>query len=372
MIERKSEQEESGFLTEQLITYIGNKRSLLPFIEDALLLIQAELGKSKLVSADLFSGSGVVARLLKGYASHLLVNDMEGYTQTINRCYLSNSTERDMAALKRTYESLRGQLGSGLVSGFISRLYAPEDDNRILPGERVFYTRRNAEYIDTARMAIEQIDKEIQAFFLAPLLYEASVKANTAGVFKGFYKNSETGVGQYGGNGRHALTRILAEIELPFPVFSRYDCTLQIEQRLAEEVATDLHGFDVVYIDPPYNQHPYGSNYFMLNLINEYREPTDYSTVSGIPKDWKRSVFNSKNTALDTLSSICNAIGSKYLLISFNSEGFVSRDQMEQMLGEYGELRVYEQRYNTFRGSRNLVNRDIHTQEYLYLLRKKG
>jgi len=32
-------------------------------------------------------------------------------------------------------------------------------------------------------------------------------------------------------------------------------------------------------LDPPYNQHPYGSNYFMLNLLADYREPADVSAV---------------------------------------------------------------------------------------------
>ena len=39
------------------------------------------------------------------------------------------------------------------------------------------------------------------------------------------------------------------------------------------ELAADLPPLDLVYLDPPYNQHPYGSNYFMLNLLVDYRAP---------------------------------------------------------------------------------------------------
>ena len=51
---------------------------------------------------------------------------------------------------------------------------------------------------------------------------------------------------------------------------------------------------DVAYLDPPYNQHPYGSNYFMLNLLASGREPAaeELSQVSGIPKNWNRSHYN--------------------------------------------------------------------------------
>jgi len=43
---------------------------------------------------------------------------------------------------------------------------------------------------------------------------------------------------------------------------------------------------------------------------------------------------------------------------------------MKSMLNKIGKVTVLETRYNTFRGSRNLNNRDIHVKEYLYLLEK--
>lgn len=58
---------------------------------------------------------------------------------------------------------------------------------------------------------------------------------------------------------------------------------------------------DVVYLDPPYNQHPYGSNYFLLNLLVNYERPNDFSKVSGIPPDWNRSYYNKRAKAEDTL-----------------------------------------------------------------------
>jgi adenine-specific DNA-methyltransferase len=57
-------------------------------------------------------------------------------------------------------------------------------------------------------------------------------------------------------------------------------------------------------------------------------------------------------------------------MISFNSEGFISIEQMVSILKKHGKVDVLETKYNTFRGSRNLSNRDIHVKEYLYLLEK--
>ncbi len=56
--------ESPAYLQEQLITYIGNKRSLLPFIGEAVRKVQRALGTEKLRILDLFSGTGIVARYL--------------------------------------------------------------------------------------------------------------------------------------------------------------------------------------------------------------------------------------------------------------------------------------------------------------------
>ena len=44
------------YLTSQIITYMGNKRKVLPHIEELLLLIKGKLGKDKLNIGDGFAG----------------------------------------------------------------------------------------------------------------------------------------------------------------------------------------------------------------------------------------------------------------------------------------------------------------------------
>jgi adenine-specific DNA-methyltransferase len=249
-------------------------------------------------------------------------------------------------------------------------LYAPKDDKNIQGGERVFYTSRNAMYIDTTRKLIENIPQNEQKYFLAPLLSESSIHVNTSGVFKGFYKNRETGAGQFGGRNQDALFRITGDIVLPFPVFSSYNCDKIICCGDSNKIIDNLPEVDIAYLDPPYNQHPYGSNYFMLNLILDYKYPENTSTISGIPDNWNRSDYNKGNRALKALTNLVEKIKSKYVIISFNSDGFISFEQMKEMLKKIGKAEILETKYNTFRGSRNLNNRDIHIKEYLYLLEK--
>ena len=364
--------ENPEFRTTQLITYLGNKRSLIGYIENEVNQIADEMGKQRLVCADLFSGSGVVARMLKAHSSKLIVNDLEEYSAVINSCYLSNKRDFPVAAYTKYRKKILEQAEQKKIPGIITKNYAPKNDKKIQKGERVFYTHQNALLLDTYRTLIDRVVKEpeLRKYFLAPLITEASVHTNTSGVFKGFYKDKNTGLGCFGASGKDALSRILGQIELKEPVFSNYESELTIYQKDAVELATQLKDIDITYLDPPYNQHPYGSNYFMLNLILKNKLDVEISQVSGITQDWKRSVFNKQKLALDAMEQIIAALDTKYAIVSYNSEGFITFDQMSKMLKKYGSLKTVQINYNTFRGSRNLNNRSIHVSEYLFVLEK--
>jgi adenine-specific DNA-methyltransferase len=362
--------EESRFLRDQLLTYIGNKRGLLETIAKAVNQVKKRLGKSRLHVLDAFAGSGVVSRFFKQHADLLVSNDIEEYAEVVARCYLANRSAINFPELTHYHRWLVDQAEKlPIRDGFVRRLYAPKCDDGIQPGDRVFYTVDNAMRIDSLRHLISSVPPHLQVFLLAPLLSEASVHANTSGVFKGFYKDAN-GVGQFGGHNRDALTRILGKIELPFPIFSRFECETEVRREDANQLVRGVRGLDVAYFDPPYNQHPYGSNYFMLNLIVKNEEPTEISNVSGIAQGWQRSNYNKRSAALKALTDLVEQTDATHLLISYNSEGFVSREQFDDLLRRHGRVEVIETLYNTFRGSRNLRGRSIHVKEHLFLLER--
>ena len=364
------EQENPAFLTGQLITCIGNKRALIPYIEREARAIRGELGGRRLVCADLFAGSGVVSRMLKRHSRRLVVADLEEYSCLVNRCYLTNEGTFPRQTWRQLSEEIEHCAASHKTEGIIAQNYAPRDDDHIQKGERVFYTRENALLIDTYRTLIDQlIPASVQQYFLAPLVTSASVHANTSGVFKGFYKDS-SGTGCFGGQGRDALHRITGKIEMVEPVLSVFDCDVQVIRGDAVTVAPAIGSVDVAYLDPPYNQHPYGSNYFMLNLIIKNRLDVPISRVSGITQDWRRSVFNNPKSALPSLEQVVSSVDAKFVIISYNSEGFISLEQMTAMLTRYGQVKTVAIPYNTFRASRNLHSRSIHVKEYLFVLGK--
>lgn len=363
------EGEDPRFLSQQLITYLGNKRSLLKEIETVVLGVRKALGGRRLKTCDAFSGSGVVSRMLKHHSDSIVANDFEPYATVSARAHLSNASEVDLKRVSEAVERINGLVESGKgPSGFIQEMYAPQDDDNIQQGERVFYTQDNAKRLDAYAQLIRKEDPDLHDLLLAPLLSAASIHANTAGVFKGFYKDKQTGLGRFGGAGADALSRILAPIRLEVPILSRFESHVTVYQRDAAELPDTMDDVDLVYLDPPYNQHPYGSNYFMLNLLVNYQRPTQVSDVSGIPPDWQRSDYNKRAKIGGALASLVERLPTRFIVMSFSDEGFLSPAELRELLESHGKTHVAEIPYNTYRASRNLSGRSLTVMEHLFVL----
>ena len=364
-------EEDPDFLIRQLVTYIGNKRALLGPIRSAVETVRRRTGRDKLRILEPFSGSGVVSRMFKQYATELVVNDFEDYARAVSECYLTNRSTVSMEDLATKVDEInRAVADERMPPGFFRALYAPRDPENICGDDRVFYTPENAYRLDAYRQLLEGEPAEVQKLLMGPLLSAASVHANTAGVFKGFYKDRGTGIGKFGGSGADALSRIKAPIRLALPVLSAFECDYVVHQRDANELVRDVGAFDVAYLDPPYNQHPYGSNYFMLNLLVRYQEPTEMSRVSGIPTSWRRSDYNVRSRSLPRFRELVEDVDAAFVVVSFSDEGFISPEEMRALLTSIGSVTEHSEPYATFRGCRNLNNRSAHVTEHVYLVEK--
>ena len=368
---------EDEYVLQTMLTCLGNKRSLVCHIRDAADNVCKRLGKSRLRILDGFGGSGVVSRKLSYVASSLHYNDMEEYAYLMGKCSVETPTAAQRVRIAAHIGSMNDLAASGpYVRGFVSELYAPADTENIVSGERCFYTQENAQIIDTLRAYISNnVEDELQAYCLVPLLNKASIHANTSGVFKGFH--SENGVGKWGGAAARCLPRIKGDIRLDVPVWNT------IEPFTGRATRSDINSLidefedgslDLVYLDPPYNQHPYGSNYFMLNLIasNVAPDPSTLSRVSGIPSTWNRSEYNYKKKAMEAMSELLKSSlrKSAYVLISYNDEGIISDEDWVSILEPYN-MELFETQYNAYRGSRNLAGRSDKVTERMYLVSAK-
>lgn len=360
----------SQYFLSHLITYLGNKRKLLPFLNQGITEVKRRLKKDKITALDGFSGSGVVARLLKYHTTNLISNDFEQYAKTVNSAYLANKSEVDIKRLNQAIDYLNtNKLKPSQSDYFITNNYAPEDDNNIRQGERVFFTNSNARIIDNIRYMINhEIDEDLRIYCLAQLIIKASIHNNTSGVFKGFHKKN--GIGHFGGAGENALTRIKGEITLETPIFADVENEVSVYCEDINNLITKLEPMDLAYYDPPYNQHPYGSNYFMLNIINGGKPVPIQSGVSGIASDWQHSAYNKAVPAEKAMEDLIKNTPAKFILISYNNEGIIPIEKFSKIVSRYGKWELLEQEYNTYRGSRNLSARSQKVQELLWLIEK--
>jgi adenine-specific DNA-methyltransferase len=356
------------YISSHLITYIGNKRKLVNYIEEEVLKIKHALNKNELISFDGFSGSGVVSRMLKYHSKILFVNDIEPYSNIINQCYLSNPDEAKRERIKEYISELNDL--SFTTEGIICQEYSPKNTNDIQSGERAFYTRENALIIDTIRNKINDYPNDYFPYLISPLLVKASINTNTSGVFKGFHKKND--IGHFGGKDeQNTTTRITKKIILEPPIYSdqSHKCKVFFKNMDINKLIEDLSIVDIAYLDPPYNQHPYGSNYFMLNTILQNNITGDLSKVSGIPNNWKKSEYNYKKKALSSMKHLLSTIKAKYIILSYNDEGIISKSELIQCFEELDlDFNLKEIEYQTYRGSRNLQDRNNKVTEYIWIL----
>lgn len=384
------------------MAYIGNKRALLPFLK-RIFLERHERSPVSLF-LDPFAGTGSVSRLARALGWRVMANDIEPFSLAVNSCWLGVSAD-DVEGLFPSEGGLQRALDllnrlhperediSGLRSSappYMALHYAPADTAAAdWRRERLFYTHENAVFLDRARRDIEEMrplsystipqngpatrEEMERALLLGPLVYEAATHANTSGVFKAFHKG-------FGGHGRDALGRILAPMHLKAPVLwpgppaelGRTDAAVFCGSRAA----------DLCYLDPPYNQHQYGSNYHILNTlatwkcppVDEERRPDgSLRAKAGIPPDWKdrRSPFCSRRTASKAFVELLRSVDARFIILSYNSEGFIPPDELYDMLAERANVSLRSVGYTTYRGGRQSAARRRSNSEILFVAERR-
>jgi len=365
-----------NFMTEQIITYLGNKRKILTHISKCLDIIEEREGEKQLTMADAFSGSGIVGRLLKTRASHLYVNDCAGYSETLNNCFLANPDKEFIKNVEK-YINQANELADKNVlhekDAWISKHWSPKGE--IKPEHRVYFTEQNGRRIDIIRNFIDTIPEKYKPFLLGPLLVEASIHNNTNGQFTAFYKDGDRGA--FGGSKGNDLHRITAPIYLKSPVLLSNNSTIHVDRDDTNEWITGLPDIDVLYLDPPYNKHPYCIYYFLLDIINDWDKSVEIpDSYRGQPKNWIKSAYNSSRHAISAFKHLIENAPAKYILLSYNDEGIIPIDTLESIMEEHGtveKIPIDHKVYNRLRGiadyKREKEARNV--KEFIWMLTKK-
>ena len=365
---------DDNFLKKQIITYMGNKRKFMKILSDILDDVSKQLNKP-LVLGDGFSGSGIVSRLFKKKGCSLYTNDIAGYSETLNKCFLSTPTKRELQNI-HTYIDAVNKIVHGTEESpykkWIQLNWAPQclDPKK---NERAYYTKENSILIDKYRAIIETIPEKYKHYLLAELLVEASIHNNTNGQFSAFYKD-EYGIGKFGGKKEIDLQRILAPIILKKPVLSTSPCSVNISRMDTNKWVKNIPEVDLMYFDPPYNKHPYSIYFFMLDIINDWDTNIKIpNTNRGQPKNWFKSGYNSFTHAKKVFEDLIKHTKAKFILLSYNNGGIIPIPELEKILKKYGVLTKIPFQHKTYRKFQGIAaykrKKDFtDVKEFLWLL----
>ena len=362
------------FVFNQLIPYIGNKRKLLPLIARAIDASEIAPGAS---FVDLFSGSGVVARFAKREGYRVIANDWEPYSEQINRAYIGCNTPPAFDG--GTYADAVARLNAlPPVAGWITDHLCPDDDEAYVIGhDRLFYMRKNGMRIDAIREALEamreggRLDDGQFACLLAPLLYQCCYTSNTSGVFKGFHAG-------WGGSNGTARYRICGDLKLEAAALCDNGLVNEVTRLDAQSFASE-HGrtYDFVYLDPPYNQHPYGSNYHVLNSVALWDKPPLSAKIgargekSAIRRDWRterRSLYNSTKQAAQAIAALIDGIPARWIAVSYSTDGNIPLLELARACCARGATSVFVQPYKRYRVSSQRFSAKPMNAEFVLLI----
>ena len=351
------------YINQHMFTYLGNKRKLLGGIEAVVLEVKNMLGKDKIRVLDGFTGSTVVARMLAGHASELHANDLELYSYIAAKCFLEKPTYEQTC---RIAQHILNMSEASLTPGFITEMYAPKDTQNIQQGERCFFTHENALCIDTWRNYIDRhVEEDIKHWCLCPILTQMSLRANTYGHFKAFSKRDDIGTFELCGE------RVTVPMRLHQVIYNPHDCQVFCHNESTNDLLEKLpkDSLDLIYLDPPYNEHEYGAFYFLHNVVCKNERPVNVNAVTGLPRERTKSAYN-KSQATEAMRSLlgrCVKV-SRYTLVSYNDEGIITPADWDSILAPY-KVRNFARTYTRYSSNTKKEKEGRkQVQELLYLI----
>lgn len=336
------------------LNYIGCKHTLF----NTLLHVCKEniIDMKNKTFMDLFAGTGVVGFHMLNYFKLCDANDLEYYSYVINYALLKcNYTEN----IKKLIEACNGLKA---VEGLLYNNFSPSPHC-----ERMFFTNTNAKKCDAIREYIEtqfkssQITEKEYYFLLASLLVSVDKVANTSCVYGAYLKEYK----------KTALKEMIMN-----PIHNRVvEPTHQnnVYNDLAEKFAhPDSKYYDVIYIDPPYNQRQYSANYSPLNYIAHYDVNIVLKGKTALIDNYNKSGFCKKTEVKKAFTELINGINCQHLILSYNNEGLLSVDDLKKILLTKGEVKLYKIQYSKFKAQQSVDKKFV--EEYLWVVdtSKKG
>ena len=299
-----------------MIKYLGSKRRLVPVLGE---LYSAAVGDRPGATAlDLFTGTTRVAQELKRRGAHVTAVDTARYSEVFAQCYV---------------ELDAGRVDEGALDAALAHLAA-------LPGRPGYFTETfcvasrffqpfNGERVDAIRdtIAVEYTGSPLEPVLLTSLIEAADRVDSTTGVQMAYVK-------QWARRSYNPLELRRPELLAGEGRAVRADAT---------EVASRLGPVDFAYLDPPYNQHRYFTNYHVWETLVAWDAPEHYGVACkrvDARDPATKSVFNAKRAMPDALRSVIAAVDARLLVLSYNDESWLGLDELVEACAPRGRVAV--------------------------------
>jgi adenine-specific DNA-methyltransferase len=295
-----------------MIKYLGSKRRLVPVLGELCERVGAR------TALDLFTGTTRVAQEFKRRGARVTAVDTATYSHVFGRCYVETDAGAvDRSALAAALAALDGLPGE---PGYFTETFCVESR---------FLHPRNGERVDAIRRALERdwADSPLFPMLLTSLVEAADRVDSTTGLQMAYLKDWAPRAHQ--------------------PLALRVPDLLPGGGRAVLGDAVDeagRHGpFDLAYLDPPYNQHRYFTNYHVWETLVRWDAPAAYGVArkrldSRDPAT--KSAFNVRRRMPEALRAVVEAVDCRVLVLSYNDEAWITLDDLVAMCAARGEVAV--------------------------------
>jgi adenine-specific DNA-methyltransferase len=299
-----------------MIKYLGSKRRLVPALT---VLARASGARTGL---DLFSGTTRVAQAWKRLGIEMTAVDSARFAHVLARCYVATDPTAPgdlpgrLAAAVAHLDALPGR--AGYVTATFCR-------------QARYFQPGNGARIDAIRDAIEA---EYAGSDLWPVLMTSLVEAadrvdSTTGLQMAYLK-------QWAPRSHRPLALRVPELVAgPGRAFRGDACELA-----GSPLVGDV---DLAYLDPPYNQHRYDSNYHVWETLVAWDAPAHYGVArkrQDLRLPGSRSAFNGRRTMPEALSRVVTRVRADVIVLSYNNESWLSFDELRELCAARGHVEV--------------------------------
>ena len=300
---------------------------------------------------DVFSGTSRVGHALKRAGMQVTANDQLSYAATLARCYVqadADAVRDDVTRVLSELSALPPQ------PGYFTETFCEKAR---------FFHPKNGARVDAMRnrIAALSLPPDVEAVCLVSLMEAADRVDSTTGVQMAYLK-------QWAARAHNDLS-----LRMPDVLPGRGEA-LQLDAL----DAVQAREVDVAYLDPPYNQHRYLGNYHIWETLVRWDAPATYGVAQKrIDCRERHTPFNSRKQIHEALRDLIRAARAKHLVVSFSNEGFVTRDELSELLAERGHVAVVATPMKRYvgaqigqhdpSGKRVGTVSHLHNKEYLFI-----